>query len=404
MTTFDKLASEDWLAAFSHYASFGEANPRLMYWVGVSTLAAVLGRKVWFDQDDYLWSPNFYILISGEQGMVRKSTSIDLGMDLLRYIDGVFTGPDETTWPAFAQHAQEATRKIKLSDGKELTTASVTLPLSEFGTFFRADDGAFISALTSLWDCRKAYHKTTKTAGDDYLENPWLNMIAGTTPQWIADNFTADMLGGGLLSRFIFLRGEMSKEDNLYPRRNAKMRGVTMARLEMRKTLINSLRELADIAGEVELTEEAYLWTEQWYEAIRNRIRSEGTASPEGGLLGRIHVHLHKLAIVIAASRRSLPTIGAGHMQEAWQHLQIVLEDARNVLGVVGQTKITSAARQIVTLLARAGPMETRKLFRLHFYQTMQWAQFEEAVECAVRAELVLEVKDVAKPLLMIRP
>src|SRR6476646_7582028 len=94
---FEKLVQEDWLSAFLQYSSYGECTPRIMFWVGVSTLASVLQRKTWIDQGDFQWSPNFYILVVGEQGVVRKSTSIDVGMRLAKQVMGVQIGPSAAT-------------------------------------------------------------------------------------------------------------------------------------------------------------------------------------------------------------------------------------------------------------------------------------------------------------------
>lgn len=397
--TFEELVKEDWLAAFSQYASYGEASPRLMRWVGISTVAAALGRKVWFDQDEYQWSPNFYILIVGEQGAVRKSTSIDIGMRLLRQVEGVNIGPSSATWQAFVERVAESFVDVRMPNGATVRMSCMTLALSEFGTFFKPEDQDMIDVLTHLWDgSADPFEKVTKTNGSDLIENPWINIIAATTPKWISRKLTDDLIGGGLVSRFIFLHGEVSDKAILYPRRN-----MPAARTAQRAALIEGLRRIADMAGEVSLTEDAFRWGQSWYEQHKQRLLTLcGTL--EAGFLARKPTHLHKLAMVIAAARQSLPVIGTGHLQEALSWLDALEEDTRRVFGVVGQTKTTQAARQIVEALRASGkPMEKRLLYRTHFYRTMEWNQYEDAVKSAVNAELVLEVADVAKPLLMLR-
>lgn len=397
--TFAELVKEDWLAAFSQYASHGEASPRLMRWVGISTVAAALGRKVWFDQDEYQWSPNFYILIVGEQGAVRKSTSIDIGMRLLRQVEGVNIGPSSATWQAFVERVAESFNDVRMPNGAIVRMSCMTLALSEFGTFFKPEDQDMIDVLTHLWDgSADPFEKVTKTNGSDLIENPWINIIAATTPKWLSRKLSDDLIGGGLISRFIFLHGETSDKAILYPRRN-----MPAARAQQRAALVDGLRHIADMAGEVNLTEEAYLWGQAWYEKHKERIMSL-CGTMEAGFLARKPTHLHKLAMVIAAARRSLPTIGVGHLQAALGWLDDLENDTCKVFGVVGQTKITQAARQIVEALHAAGkPVEKRVLYRTHFYRTMEWSQFEDAVKSAVNAELILELADVAKPLLMPR-
>lgn len=396
---FKKLVEEDWLAAFCQYGSYGEASQRLTYWVGVSTVAAALGRKVWFDQDDFQWSPNFYILIVGEQGAVRKSTSIDVGMRLLKQVEGIVIGPSSATWQAFVERTAECFQDIELPDGSKFRSSCMTLPLSEFGTFFKPDDQDMIDVLTDLWDGKLgAFEKITKTNGSDIIENPWINIIAATTPKWVSRKLTDDLIGGGLISRFIFLHGEMPERDVAYPKRN-----MPRERAHQRKLLVEGLRRLADAAGPVELTEEAYAWGEDWYSQQRQHLRTVGFGTLEAGFLTRKQVHLHKLAMVIAAARNSLPTIGVGHLQEAERRLAELDDDTRRVFGVVGQTKVTAAARQIVDAVVRSGPVGKRKLYRTHFYRTMEWGQYEEAVKSAVHAELIVEMGDMTNTVLMLR-
>jgi hypothetical protein len=389
MPTFDDVAQKDWLQAFVSYAGYGEASPRLMYWVGVSTIAAALGRKVWFDQDDFQWSPNFYILIVGEQGAVRKSTSIDVGMRLLKQVDGVMLGPSSATWQALLQKIdKEAFREIELADGKRFGMSCITLPLSEFGTFFKPDDRELLDVLTDLWDGKLgAFEKITKTSGNDTIRNPWINLIAATTPNWVSRNLTDDLLGGGLISRFIFLHGEMPERDIAYPKRH-----MPKDRDSMRHTLIGKLREIADNAGPVELTDEAYQWGEQWYRDERNMLRKVGFGSLEAGFLVRKQVHLHKLAMVIAAARGALPTITLEHLQEADRQLRGVDEDARRVLAVTGQTKITAAARQIYEAVKTAGGSIVRgRLYARKFSRTMDDKEYDLAIRSAIHAGLIAE-------------
>jgi hypothetical protein len=115
----------DWLTDFVEYASHGEASSRLMYWVGVSTVAGALRRKVWIDMGDFQWSPNFYILIVGEPGMVRKSTSIDVGMRFLKRIDGVHRGPAIVTWQALIQDIANCRDDDLMPDGSDFESSPV---------------------------------------------------------------------------------------------------------------------------------------------------------------------------------------------------------------------------------------------------------------------------------------
>ena len=50
-----------------------------------------------------------------------------------------------------------------------------------------------------------SFKKISKHAGNDDVVNPWINIIACTTPAWIAGNFPEYMIGGGFTSRCVFV-------------------------------------------------------------------------------------------------------------------------------------------------------------------------------------------------------
>lgn len=388
----------DWLTDFVEYASHGEASSRLMYWVGVSTVAGALRRKVWIDMGDFQWSPNFYILIVGEPGMVRKSTSIDVGMRFLKRIDGVHRGPAIVTWQALIQDIANCRDEDLMPDGSDFESSPVTLAISEFGSFFDPQNRELVDMLTDLWDSKlDIIEKRTKTSGNDSMVNPWINLIGATTPKWMGEHFAEGLVGGGLAGRFIYLYGERPVKDIAYPKRSM---GDMETRRNVEHGLLDRLRTIANYKGEYELTEEAYEWGDTWYRAERTLLRQLPAGSLDAGFMVRKQVHLHKLAMVISASEGAFPTITVEHMIQADQKLKELEGDTRAVFGFVGQNKITTAAREIVEAVLKAGKVEKRLLYQRQFFRTMTIGEYNEAVQSAIQAELIYEEANVARPLL----
>lgn len=392
----------DWLTDFVQYSSYGEASPRVMFWVGVSTVAAALRRKVWFDQEIFQWSPNFYILIVGAPGAIKKSTSIDIGMRLLKQA-GIDKGPSIVTWQALIEKIAEARSEVTMPDGEVFEMSCMTLALSEFGSFFDPQNRELIDNLTDLWDGKlDTIIKVTKTSGTDEMVNSWINIIAATTPKWLAQNFGDNLVGGGLAGRFIYLYEDMPppEKDVAYPKR--KM-GAMKERRKQESELVGTLRVIAEYAGDFELTEEAYEWGEAWYAEERKKLRLLGLESLDAGFAVRKQVHLHKLAMVVCAARLGFPTVEVSDMEEASRQLDAVDAGMSKVFGYVGQSKVTQASREIVEAVTRLGTVERRQLYRQQFFRTMTSGEFDEAVKSAIQAEFIMEQDGVARPVLMLR-
>ena len=82
--------------------------------------------------------------------------------------------------------------------GEYHVMSALTLESSEFGNLLNPQDKEMVDLFVSLWDGKQgAFEKKTKMSGNDSIENPRINMIACTTPVWIAGSFPEYMIGGG---------------------------------------------------------------------------------------------------------------------------------------------------------------------------------------------------------------
>lgn len=386
---------QDWLGDFVECFQHGEAPPRLLYWVGVSTIAGALGRKVWIDEEIFRWYPNFYILVVGVPGEFKKSTSISLGMSMLQDI-GIDLGPEISTWQALITHFADCARLVRVGD-EEQEMSCVTLELSEFGTFFDTSDHWLVDVLTRLWDNKPGpLTKTTKKDGNEIIANPWLNLIAGTTPEWVTENFRAGLAGTGLASRMIYIHHDIAARDVSYPSRSKNK-----APKSLRTSLVDRLRGMVKLNGPAQMTEAAYVWGDEWYKKSKERSRASQTEI-ERNFFAREQSHLHKLAIVISASRGKYPKIDVPEMIEADKYLQDLSADSRRVFNVVGQTNISKAALKIIDMLELNGPMSRRELYRRGFFRTISIKDFMEAMASALVAGIVQQVGSRDDPMISI--
>lgn len=386
----------NWLADFVDYANCGEAPEKILYWVGVGTLAGALRRKVWIDQEIFQWTPNFYIIIVGPPGTIKKSTSLDLGVSrLLRQVPDIDLGPQIVTWQQLVTHMAES-RMTQLVEDQEFSHSSVTISISEFGSFFDAQDQKMIDVLTDMWDGKiSVLQKETKTNGNDEVVNPWINILACTTPRWMAKNFSEDLIGTGFGSRPIFLYAAEAQADVAYPARRVNKTEQTLKR----QNLVRGLCEIAEYAGEYKLTEAAYAWGEQWYMKYRANQRLLGD-SLEAGFRDRLQTHLHKLAMVLSASQGNFPVIDQHHLEEANARLQTLDADAKQIFGFVGQSSVSKNAKMLVSVIKKTGGIRRSKLYNEFFFRTTSYKEFEEALNSAKAAKLVVESGDMSDPLL----
>jgi len=368
-----------WLDDFVQHTSYGETPEKIMWWIGVATIAGALQRKVWIEEDGFQWTPNFYLLIVGRPGTIRKSTSIGRGLQILKRVPDINFGPQIVTWQQLITHMANAKRTVQIGC-TPFEMSSVTIGLSEFGSLFDPSNRELIDNLTDIWDSKlETVRKETKTMGDDEIVNPWLNILACTTPDWIAANFSSSMVGTGFASRPVFLYADRPLIDIAYPSRN---RTIDNSKTRMEDNLAARLTEMSHYCGAYQLTEAAYAWGDDWYK--RMRVIQRTLNDTQAGFSERKQTHLHKTAMVISASKGKFPIIDVEELIEADYRIQQLEEDTKKIFGFIGQTKTSTTSREIIETIIRAGKMPKSRLYREYFFRTMSFKEFEESLASTV--------------------
>lgn len=396
----------DWLEDFVEHTSYGETPAKIMRWVGVATVAGALRRKVFIDQLSFQWSPNFYLLIVAPPGVVKKSTSIGLGLRMLKRIEGIDFGPQMVTWQQMVTHMAGTRETILMPDGEEFEMSCCTVSLSEFGSFFDPADRNMITNLTDMWDGKlETVVKETKTSGTDEIVNPWLNILACTTPKWITNNFSEGLIGEGFGSRPIYVYADKPQENVriAYPKREMAKRRNLAEFKKKEDELTYRLGKIAQYAGEYKMTEEAFQWGEEWYEKYMDEQLLRGN-SAETGVYARLQTHLHKVAMVLSAARGKFPVIDVQEMVDADAMLKDLAGDVEKVFSFVGGNEVTNASNKLVDTLHRVGKMRRSTLYRAGFMKNMKAADFEEALKSAKTAGLITYDPTQSDPMIALVP
>jgi hypothetical protein len=372
----------NWLDAFLEYSSFGEAPKRMYFWTGISVLAGALRRKVWFEQGYFRWYPNFYIVLVAKPGIVSKSTTASIGTNLLRKVEGIRFGPDAVTPAALAASFAEA--KENFEYGEEwVPQCALTFASSEFGTLYDPQDHQMTNFLIELYDgVDREFKKATKHSGSDSIENPLMNLIACTTPSWIATNFKETMISGGLVSRMIFVYAEGKEKFSAYPGY-----ALTPEIRSMELRLIDDLRAIAaNLVGPFKLDLAARRWGEKWYSEHWHTQSRPFEAERFGGYIARKQAHLHKLAMILAVAEGDSLTITQEHLELALTMLEDIESDFGTVFGQMGRSLISGHAERLIQYIHKNGEVTYKQAYSFMHGYFPQIRDFEQVVLGAVRA------------------
>ena len=377
-------SGKSWLQAYVAHQRFSESPLSFHFWTGVATIAGALRRKVWIDQRHFQWTPNMYIVLVGPAGVAAKSTSLRAGLSLLENVQGVVFGPQSMTWQALIESFKNSQATFTPSDSDQPTIMScITVGVGELGTFLDPTNRELIDLLTAMWDGQKEiWRRHTRKDGTTEIHNPWLNLIACTTPSWLKDRFPEVLIGGGLTSRIVFVYGEKKRQLIPYP---SELVADDQYQLE-EKALLYDLQQIADLCGEYHLDREALEWGDAWYRHHLNGGTPTHLASARfEGYRARKQTHVHKLAMVLAASKRNDLIITKDDLIEAERHITDLEQDMLHVFNSIGVHQTAKVTSEVVKLVKNHETITYKVLWR-KCYQTMDQREFVNSLKAAVDA------------------
>lgn len=370
---------KNWISAYLEHTKHQESPDQFHFWTAVSTVAGALRRQVWLKLGYFEWTPNFYIIFVAKPGVVSKSTSIDVGMSILRKLEWIKFGPNAITWQALAADLEAATELVDMGGGNFEPMSALTIAASELGTLLNPKDREMVDVLTDLWDSRRGlWKKRTKLNGDNNIENPWINIIACTTPHWIAENVPESMIGGGFASRCVFVYATGKRFFVAYPDEN-----IPTDFEETKARLVHDLELIAQCKGAFTISPEARQWGRHWYEELQTITPAHLQTERAGAYLARKQTMLHKLAMVLSCAERSDLIIEKDHLQQAEFHLKSLEKDMEKVFSRIGRSHDAAVLDNFVSEIIRhGGKISNDELMRI-MLETIDFDLYKKTREAA---------------------
>lgn len=297
-------------------------------------------------------------------------------------------GPSSMTWQGLTSGLQKAQRLIPINDtGDPLTTqystqSAITCEVSELGTFLDPKDSNLTSVLIDLWDGKETpWERWLATKEDTKIENPWVNIIAGTTPSWLRENVPETMIGGGLASRVIFVYADKKKRTVAYLEDEIAIEDYR----ERESQLLNDLNQIAKLHGKFVLTKEAKDFGRDWYNDLWVKPEEHLTDEQFSGYRARKQTHVHKLAMILSVANSDELEIDRQTLEIAIKLMAGVEYDMHKVFESIGVNLTSKHVNTILSYLRTYEKMTRQELWR-YCIKTMSPREFGEATDACVQA------------------
>lgn len=292
------------------------------------------------------------------------------------------------TWQSLTQSLEEATEYVAYetaAEKKDVAMSAISCWIPELGTFLKMEDAALVDVLISMWDGQlETWGHKTKSSGNIEIKNPWLNLIGCTTPTWMSQHFSEAAIGGGLTSRIMFVYGESKRHLVAYPDEHENDANY----YSYKKRLVADLQEIAMLSGPYNIDKEARQWGREWYEKLWSSRPIDMANDRYSPYISRKQTHMHKLAMVLAASQRSEMVIKREDLVQADKLLTSIEPHMIKVFESVG---VIDQSRHIASILAYVKAYKWIDVNQLYgmLMNNIPQREFKEAITIAVSQKLL---------------
>lgn len=341
----------NWLRAYLEYTKESESPDNYHVWTALSSIASVVRRNVWLDQGLYVLYPNLYVALVGPPARTAKSTAIRLGRRLIQSVPGVIIGPDACSREQLIK---------KMAESKFDNQCAMTIHSSEMSSIIDVSGLTMIQFLTDIYDCDYAnpggWKYETKTQGKDTIVNPYLNMLVGTTPTYLAESMPSNVIGHGFTSRTVFVYEERERLRN--PRPNLEDK-------ELARMLVGDLQYIANIFGEFHWTQDGQEEYDRFYNALYDHPPVDERLE---GYHWRKKIHVLKVAMLLSLAERDDKLITAADIKAAAEFLLAVEPNMSRVFSAVGKYDHASDIERISAMVNSNGGISVAEIFRRSYH------------------------------------
>lgn len=359
------------LEDYNTFTSSLEVPSIFQVWCAYSALSAAAQRKIWIDMGHFQVSPNLYVILVAPPGKCGKSTAMNIVRELLSQIEGIKTKSDSITKEKIYEAMEASAQRFEFPEHrtKVFQHCSLTIFANEMSLLIKRGDKDFVSSLNSLFDSLTSFKHSTKTRGENVLVYPYLNIIGGTTPEWLSTNVHEDVIEGGLSARTVLVFSDRPNPPNPFPFL------TTEAKLAKERILLR-LHKITTIGGVFKMSDDTHDYYGEWYIKHHN---TPVTNNKMAGWWSRKRIHLLKLSMLNALAEHDHLIIELPDMQSAMAVLTLTEPLIEKALRGVGRNVLSPITQDILDIITKQGSIHLAEL-NLLFRDRVNQQEFKEII------------------------
>ena len=359
-----------WIEEYLKYTDGQESPEKFHTWVALTLIASVIDRKIFLERKIFRLPTNVYVFLIAGTSKCHKSSAIGIGERILKK----FKAKQDRSEKFPRIFAQKITNERLIqflgertdtkegeeeNDNQVKKKASGLIMASELSTFMGANamHSGLLASLTDLYDCPDEWSYQTKSQGKDELHNVYLNMLGASTAKWLRSAIPVEAVGGGIMSRTIFVYADEPKRLIPFPEDE-----VPEDYDAIQDRLVNDLIHISKLEGNFSFSKCGKEWYDWFYRKNAEELMEGGKYAD---FFSRWDIFVLKVAMLISVSRKDELVLYEEDLKAAHSLLKEVKETMHPVLDtmVVADNQLPTA--EVLKLIKRRDKMSRTQVFNM---------------------------------------
>lgn len=383
----------DFISDYMLFTSGGEASPLYHTWGALSSLSAVVSRKVFFDNCVCKLYPNLYVILVGEPGD-GKSTAMSMARRLVQQMEMPIAPPSITLQQIsvlMSMTNEESKCHLKfIANNMPMEISHFSFFANEIITMLSAggNPSGLITFFTDIYD-QEAYEVATKNKGTDVILSPYITMLACMTPEQTGQLLKEKLITGGFSRRGIFVWGKRHGSPVALPKN-------TPEQVEARIKCLAHLRKVKAYTKEYKLSPCGEAFFVPWYNEKYKQMALPHTNVYKNWLRTK-DSQLIKVAMLLDLAGDMTGILTETYFRKSLQMLDDVELHLNKVLAGAGRNPLAEIAYKIIARIEEApDQVLSKKQIIAALWEDGDIEQTEKALDYLIRTDKLKRELNVA--------
>ena len=354
-------------------------------WTGYSVIASALRRKISLQLGRLTYFSNLYVVLVAEPGVARKTQAIKYGVNFLNTIPEIKMSSDSATKEAMTDDIESAGLDALLDNGDNLRHSSLNIISKEFESFLgqKKENTRMLTTLTDLFDCPDNWKARTRHGTSNDIIRPWVNLLAATTPESLANSLPSSAVGGGLTSRILFVWADKKKKSVAIP-------FMTAEEVKLKDALEKDLFQISRMAGEYSMTSDCVKnWTD-WYNSYDEDESGIRTCTDKSfsGWYSRKPTYIIKVAMLCAAAETNKLVLEWHHVEKAMREIKQIEYLMGSAFKAIGRSEVSGEVDAVFQIVKTFKVIEEKQLMKM-IWKDIDTNKFDNVMGTALKTGMV---------------